>query len=214
MIEQSKDFYTVTLPPPCYKVNKMYRTFILLPSRPLFYRIPSDPNKFYNDSSFWSTLAQSLDVHRAIFLRELKMAQPVLLLDWIFWRREIDPFETLNWLVSPWYDLLPWMALGTAASGPGGHFLRLINSGDLNKYKFNQKKPVDPCFYLPRNPKSEPFRYFWLWQTHSWNHNFGQKAPNLPIFCQKLYNSNVQFHLKFQTNRLRNKKVMPYWMIV
>jgi hypothetical protein len=31
------------------------------------------------------------------------------------------------------------MALGTAASGPGGHFLRLINSGDLNKFKFNQK---------------------------------------------------------------------------
>jgi hypothetical protein len=31
------------------------------------------------------------------------------------------------------------MALGTAASGPGGHFLRLINSGDLNKYKFKQK---------------------------------------------------------------------------
>jgi hypothetical protein len=31
------------------------------------------------------------------------------------------------------------MALNTAASGPGGHFLRLINSGDLNKYKFNQK---------------------------------------------------------------------------
>jgi hypothetical protein len=31
------------------------------------------------------------------------------------------------------------MALGTAASGPGGHFLRLINSGNLNKYKFNQK---------------------------------------------------------------------------
>jgi hypothetical protein len=33
------------------------------------------------------------------------------------------------------------MALGTAASvsGPGGHFLRLINSRDLNKYKFNQK---------------------------------------------------------------------------
>jgi hypothetical protein len=31
------------------------------------------------------------------------------------------------------------MAQGTAASGPGGHFLRLINSGDLNKYKFNQK---------------------------------------------------------------------------
>jgi hypothetical protein len=31
------------------------------------------------------------------------------------------------------------MALGTAASGPGDHFLRLINSGELNQYKFNQK---------------------------------------------------------------------------
>jgi hypothetical protein len=31
------------------------------------------------------------------------------------------------------------LALGTAASGPGGHFLRLFNSRDLNKYKFNQK---------------------------------------------------------------------------
>jgi hypothetical protein len=31
------------------------------------------------------------------------------------------------------------MALETAASSPGGHFLRLINSGDLNWYKFNQK---------------------------------------------------------------------------
>jgi hypothetical protein len=31
------------------------------------------------------------------------------------------------------------LALGTAASGPGGHFLQLINSGNLNNYKFNQK---------------------------------------------------------------------------
>jgi hypothetical protein len=31
------------------------------------------------------------------------------------------------------------MALRTAASGPGGHFLRLINSRDLNKYKLHQK---------------------------------------------------------------------------
>jgi hypothetical protein len=27
----------------------------------------------------------------------------------------------------------------SAASIPGGHFLRLINSGDKNNYKFNQK---------------------------------------------------------------------------
>jgi hypothetical protein len=31
------------------------------------------------------------------------------------------------------------MALRTAASGPGGLFLRLINSGNLHKYEFNQK---------------------------------------------------------------------------
>jgi hypothetical protein len=31
------------------------------------------------------------------------------------------------------------MALGTVASSPGGYFLRLINSEDLNNYKFNQK---------------------------------------------------------------------------
>jgi hypothetical protein len=31
------------------------------------------------------------------------------------------------------------MALGIAASGLSGLFLRLINSGDLNKYKFNQQ---------------------------------------------------------------------------
>jgi hypothetical protein len=31
------------------------------------------------------------------------------------------------------------MALETAAYGPGGHFLRLINSEDLNKYKFSRK---------------------------------------------------------------------------
>jgi hypothetical protein len=31
------------------------------------------------------------------------------------------------------------MALGTAASRPDGHFLRLINSGGLNKYEFNRK---------------------------------------------------------------------------
>jgi hypothetical protein len=30
-------------------------------------------------------------------------------------------------------------SLRAAACGPGGHFLRLINSGDLNKYLFNQK---------------------------------------------------------------------------
>jgi hypothetical protein len=31
------------------------------------------------------------------------------------------------------------MALATAASGPVSHFLRLINSDDLNKSKFNPK---------------------------------------------------------------------------
>jgi hypothetical protein len=31
------------------------------------------------------------------------------------------------------------MALWIVASGPGGHILRLINSGKINNYKFNQK---------------------------------------------------------------------------
>jgi hypothetical protein len=31
------------------------------------------------------------------------------------------------------------MTLETAASGPGGHSMRLIDSRDLNNYKFNQK---------------------------------------------------------------------------
>jgi hypothetical protein len=31
------------------------------------------------------------------------------------------------------------MTLVIAGSIPDGHFLRLINSGDINKYKFNQK---------------------------------------------------------------------------
>jgi hypothetical protein len=31
------------------------------------------------------------------------------------------------------------MGLKTITSGPGGHFSRLINTGYLNKYKFNQK---------------------------------------------------------------------------
>jgi hypothetical protein len=31
------------------------------------------------------------------------------------------------------------MALGIAASGPGGNFLRLINSGNISDYKFNQE---------------------------------------------------------------------------
>jgi hypothetical protein len=38
------------------------------------------------------------------------------------------------------------MALGTAASGLGGHYLRLINSGNINKYKFNQKTRSNHVF--------------------------------------------------------------------
>jgi hypothetical protein len=48
---------------------------------------------------------------------------------------------------------------------------------------------------------------------------FLEKCPNPSVImhehsnlCQKVNNSNVQFRPKFQINRLRNKKVMPYWM--
>jgi hypothetical protein len=89
------------------------------------------------------------------------------------------------------------MALGTAASGPSGHFLRLINSGDLNKYKFNQTTRSIHVFTFRETQNPDRLDTF----------DFGQKASTLTIFCQKVDNINAQFHLKF---RSRNKKVMPY----
>jgi hypothetical protein len=47
------------------------------------------------------------------------------------------------------------MTLGTAASGPGGHFLRLINSRDLNKYKFNQKTRSIHVFTFRETPNPD-----------------------------------------------------------
>jgi hypothetical protein len=58
-------------------------------------------------------------------------------------------------------------------------------------------------FTFSKNQHYWAFRYFWLWTTHSKNHNFGQKASNPTIFWPK-----------FEVNRLRNKNVMPNWMIV
>jgi hypothetical protein len=57
------------------------------------------------------------------------------------------------------------LALGTAASGPGGHFLRLINSRDLNKYKFNQKTRSIHVFTFreTQNPdRSDTFDFYKL----------------------------------------------------
>jgi hypothetical protein len=52
------------------------------------------------------------------------------------------------------------MALGFAASGPGGHFLRLINSRDLNKYKFNQKTRSIHVFTFRETPNSDRLNTF------------------------------------------------------
>jgi hypothetical protein len=100
------------------------------------------------------------------------------------------------------------MALGTAASGPGDHFLRLIKSGNLNKYKFNQKTRSIHVFTFreTQNP------------NRSDNFDFDKLTLKIIISArkhqtfqfQKVDNSIVQFCLKFQINRLRNKKVMPY----
>jgi hypothetical protein len=40
------------------------------------------------------------------------------------------------------------MTRGITVSIPGGHFLRLINSEDVNKYKFNQKTRLIHVFTL------------------------------------------------------------------
>jgi hypothetical protein len=46
------------------------------------------------------------------------------------------------------------MAPKITASGPGGHFLQLINSGNLKKYKINQKiRPIHVFTFLEtQNP--------------------------------------------------------------
>jgi hypothetical protein len=52
------------------------------------------------------------------------------------------------------------VALGTAAFGLGGHFLRVINSGDLNKYKWVTCLKKFACFfwsYFIRNAKRNNF---------------------------------------------------------
>jgi hypothetical protein len=96
------------------------------------------------------------------------------------------------------------MALGTAASGPGGIFLRLINSGHLNKYKFNQKTRSIHVFTFRETKNPDRLETF----------DFDKLTLEIITSARKhqtfLDNSNAQFHLKFPINRLRNKKVMPY----
>jgi hypothetical protein len=76
------------------------------------------------------------------------------------------------------------MALGTTASGPGGHFLRLINSGDINNYKFNQKTRLIHVFTFHEIPNPDRLETF-DFDKLTFEINFGKKAPNLPIFAKK-----------------------------
>jgi hypothetical protein len=62
-----------------------------------------------------------------------------------------------------------------AASIPGGHFLRLINSGDINKYNFNQKTRSIHVFTFSKT--KIPDRLDTL-DFDKLTHNFGQKAAN------------------------------------
>jgi hypothetical protein len=102
------------------------------------------------------------------------------------------------------------MALGTAASGPGGHFLRLNNSGDLHKYKFNQKTRSIHFFTFREIQNPDRLDTFDFDKLSLEIITSARKYQTSQIFCQKIDNSNMQFRLKFQINRLRNKKVMPY----
>jgi hypothetical protein len=84
------------------------------------------------------------------------------------------------------------MALGTAASGPGGHFLWLINSGDLNKYKFNQKTRsihVFTCRETQNPGRLDTFDF----DKHTLEIITLARSPKTSNFCQKVDNNNVQF---------------------
>jgi hypothetical protein len=82
------------------------------------------------------------------------------------------------------------MALGTAASGLGGYFLRLINSGDSKKYKFNQKTRLIHVFTFQETQHPDRFDTF---DFDKLTLRIITSNKKLPIFCQKVDKSNVQF---------------------
>jgi hypothetical protein len=84
------------------------------------------------------------------------------------------------------------MALGTAASGPGGHFLRLINSGDLNKYKFNQKTRSIYVFIFRETQNPDRLDTFDFDKLTFKIITLARKHQTIQ-FCRKVDNSNVQF---------------------
>jgi hypothetical protein len=76
------------------------------------------------------------------------------------------------------------MALRTAAAGPGDHFLRLINSGDFNKYKFN--------------PKSRSIHVFTFRETQNPDRldTFDFDKPTLEIITSARKHQTFQFFAK------------------
>jgi hypothetical protein len=107
-----------------------------------------------------------------------------------------------------------WMAIWTAASGPGGHFQRLINSGDLNKYKFNQKTRSIHVFTIRETQNPDRLDTFDFDKLPLKIITSARKHQTFQFFCQKVDSYDVQCWPKFQINRLRDKKAMPYWVIV
>jgi hypothetical protein len=85
------------------------------------------------------------------------------------------------------------MALGTAASGPGGHFLWQINSGDLNKYKFNQKTRSIHVFTFRETQNPDRLDTFDFDKPTLEIITSARKHQTFQFFFQKVDNSNGQF---------------------
>jgi hypothetical protein len=89
------------------------------------------------------------------------------------------------------------MALGIVASGPGDHFLWLINSGDIKNYNFNQKTRLilGLIHVLTFRETQNPDRLY----TFDFDKltlkiiTSARKHQTFHFFCQKVDNSNVQF---------------------
>jgi hypothetical protein len=83
--------------------------------------------------------------------------------------------------------------LRAAACGPGGQFLRLINSEDLNKYKFNQKTWSIHVLIFRETQNPDYLDTFDFDKLTLKIITSARKHQIFQFYYQKVDNSNVQF---------------------
>jgi hypothetical protein len=85
------------------------------------------------------------------------------------------------------------MGLKTITSGPGGHFLRLINTRYLNKYKFNQKTRSIHVFTFRETQNPDRLDNFDFDKLTLEIITSARKHQTFQFICQKVDKTNVQF---------------------